>query len=233
MSLKTLLAATAILTTLGTGAYAQDTPAMGGRPSTDQMEGVQTPETLPSGRQMGGPEGTQQATPANPNVQPQGPRQPAVGGEEGGTAATNVTPPAGSGGPVRDGGTPQADAGADRDSPAALRTTEAQSPTGSRGGGGLAANQIYVEDLANMSVTLSDNENFGDVAGTVVNVETGSIETLLVSTGGLLGVVGDTIYEVPWDRVAGVDKRAQTIRVDATQAEIQPQAAENEARQGD
>ena len=84
-----------------------------------------------------------------------------------------------------------------------------------------------------MSVTLSDNENFGDVAGTVVNVETGSIETLLVSTGGLLGVVGDTIYEVPWDRVAGVDKRAQTIRVDATQAEIQPQAAENEARQGD
>lgn len=231
VSLKTLLAATAILTTLGTGAYAQDTPAMGGRSTTDQMEGIQTPESLPAGRQMGGPEGTQQSKPADPKVQPQGARQPAVGGQDGDTAATNVTPPAGSGGKTRDGGTPQANAGSDTERPAALNTTEAQSPTHSRGGGGLAANQVYTEDLAKMSVDLSDKEDFGDVAGTVLNLETGRIDTLLISTGGLLGAIGDTIFEVPWNKVAGVDKRAQSIRVNATQAEVQPQTAEDQARQ--
>ncbi|WP_198038371.1 PRC-barrel domain-containing protein [Skermanella stibiiresistens] len=229
MALKTLLAATALLTTVSATGHAQVAPEMGGRQSTDRMEDVQTPESLPASRQMGTPEGTQQAKPADPTVQPQGARQPATG-QPGDTAATNVSPPPGSGA-VTPGAGSNAQAKSDTEKPAALNTTEAQSPNNTRGGGALATNQVYTEDLAEMSVSLSDKEDFGNVAGTVLNLETGQVESLLISTGGLLGAIGDTIYEVPWSKVAGVDKRAKEVKVNATEAEVHPRS-EDQARQG-
>ena len=95
MSLKTLLAATVLATLIATPGFAQVAPDMGGRKPLDEKEGVQTPETLGAGRSMGSPEGNQLTRPADPHVQPQGPRQPATG-KEGDTAATNVKPPPGS-----------------------------------------------------------------------------------------------------------------------------------------
>jgi hypothetical protein len=95
VSLKSLLTATALATLIATPGFAQVAPDMGGRKPLDQKEGVQTPETLGAGRSMARPEGDQLTRPANPHVQPQGPRQPATG-KEGDTAATNVKPPPGS-----------------------------------------------------------------------------------------------------------------------------------------
>jgi sporulation protein YlmC with PRC-barrel domain len=114
--------------------------------------------------------------------------------------------------------------GVQTERPAPLNTTEAQSPTNSRAGGALAGNQVMVEDLGEMNVNLTDKEDFGKVAGTVLNLQTGQVETLLISTGGFLGAIGDTIYAVPWNKVAEVDKSGKEIRINATQAEIQPQS---------
>jgi sporulation protein YlmC with PRC-barrel domain len=114
--------------------------------------------------------------------------------------------------------------GAQAERPAPLNTTDAQSPTNSRASGALAGNQVMVEDLGEMNVNLTDKEDFGKVAGTVLNLQTGQVEKLLISTGGFLGAIGDTIYEVPWNKVAEVDKSGKEIRINATQAEVQPQS---------
>jgi len=100
VSLRSLLTATALATIIAaagyaSSVYAQVAPSMGGREPVDQQKGVQTPETLGAGRSMAGPEGTELARPADPHVQPQGPRQPATG-KQGDTSATNVKPPPGS-----------------------------------------------------------------------------------------------------------------------------------------
>jgi len=95
VSLKSLLAATALATLVATPGFAQVAPDMGGRKPVDQKEGIQTPETIGAGRSQASPEGNQLARPADPHVQPQGERQPATG-KEGDTAATNVKPPPGS-----------------------------------------------------------------------------------------------------------------------------------------
>jgi sporulation protein YlmC with PRC-barrel domain len=204
---------------------------MGGRKPLDQKEGIQTPETLGAGRSQAGPEGGELARPADPRVQAQGERQPATG-KEGDTAATNVKPPPGSSDQpsTQPGGSDTSKSDAER--PAPLHTTDAQSPIKSRGGGALAGNQVMVEDLGEMSVNLSDKEDFGKVAGTVLNLQTGQVEKLLISTGGLLGVIGDTLYEVPWNKVAGINKGGKEIRINAKQAEIQPQS-EDQAKQND
>jgi sporulation protein YlmC with PRC-barrel domain len=158
MSLKSLLAATALATLVTSPGLAQVAPDMGERKPLDQKEGVQT------------------------------------------------------------------------ERPAPLNTTDAQSPTNSRAGGALAGNQVMVEDLGEMNVNLTDKEDFGKVAGTVLNLQTGQVEKLLISTGGFLGAIGDTIYEVPWNKVAEVNKSGKEIRINATQAEVQPQS-EDRAQQ--
>jgi sporulation protein YlmC with PRC-barrel domain len=227
MPLKSLLAATAMTSIIAlSGAvpsHAQVAPQMGGREPLDQKEGIQTPETLGAGRSMAGPEGTEHAKPADPHVQPQGARQPASG-KEGDTAATSVRPPPGSS--AQAGGQPGGSNTAgkpDTERAPPVNTTDAQSPNKSRAGGALAGNQVMVEDLAEMSVNLSDKEDFGKVAGTVLNLQTGQVEKLLISTGGFLGVVGDAIYEVPWNKVAEINKGGKEIRINAKEAEIQPQ----------
>ena len=56
-------------------------------------------ETIGAGRSMGAPEGNVLTRPSDPNVQPQGARQPPTGeamGDDSETAATNVRPPPGS-----------------------------------------------------------------------------------------------------------------------------------------
>jgi sporulation protein YlmC with PRC-barrel domain len=127
--------------------------------------------------------------------------------------------------PDKSGGKPlDQKEGAQTERPAPLNTTDAQSPTNSRAGGALAGNQVMVEDLGEMNVNLTDKEDFGKVAGTVLNLQTGQVEKLLISTGGFLGAIGDTIYEVPWNKVAEVDKSGKEIRINATQAEVQPQS---------
>ena len=230
MSLKSLLTATALATLIATPGFAQVAPDMGGRKPLDQKEGVQTPETIGAGRSQAGPEGGELARPADPHVQAEGTHQPGTV-KEGDTAATNVKPPPGSSAQLsgQSGGGSDTSR-SDSERPAPLHPTDAQSPTNSRGGGALAGNQVMVEDFAEMSVNLSDKEDFGKVAGTVLNLQTGQVEKLLISTGGFLGVIGDTLYEVPWNKVAEVNKGGKEIRINATQAEIQPQS-EDRAQQ--
>jgi sporulation protein YlmC with PRC-barrel domain len=226
--LRSMLIATTLVTTVAASGYAQVAPDMGGRKPVDQKEGVQTPETLGAGRSMAGPEGTEQARPADPHVQAQGAHQPATG-KEGDTAATNVKPPPGSSAqPSGNGNTSRPNT----EQATPTNTTDAQSPTNSRAGGGLAGNQVLVEDLSEMSVNLVDKEDFGKVAGTVLNLQTGQVEKLLISTGGLLGVIGDALYEVPWSKVTEINKGGKEIRINAKQAEIQP-GSEDQARQND
>jgi sporulation protein YlmC with PRC-barrel domain len=223
MSLKSLLAATAIATLVTTPGLAQVAPDMGGRKPLDQKEDVQTPETIGAGRSQAGPEGGALAKPADPHVQAQGQHQTATG-KEGDMAATNVIPPPGSSDRPTAQSAGNSAGRSDAEHPAPLNTTDAQSPTHSRGGGALAGDEVLVEDLGEMSVNLSDKKDFGKVVGTVLNLKTGQVEKLLIGTGGFLGVIGDAIYAVPWNKVAEVDKRGKEIRIDATQAEIQPQS---------
>lgn len=82
-------------------AVAQDVaPDMAGRSSLDQKN-VQTPETLPAGRSMGGPAGDALAKPADPNRQPTGPSSNARPEDRGNNAANTQT-----GAAQADGGTP-------------------------------------------------------------------------------------------------------------------------------
>jgi hypothetical protein len=84
MSIRSALSAAAILCLAATApAFAQSSQE----------------ETIGAGRSMGAPEGDVLTRPADPNVQPQGARQPPTGeaaGDDNETAATNVRPPPGS-----------------------------------------------------------------------------------------------------------------------------------------
>lgn len=224
MIMKRLLGGTAMLLAIGMPAAAQVAPDMGPRPSLDQLEGENvnphTPETLGAGRQMGGTPGDQLAQPADPRVPTTGPsteqRQPATEDRAATNADTASPAP-----PTRDDDT--AETGGDPAARPADRNTEpAQTVMGTRGGGALTNEQIYADDLSQYKVVNGEGDELGSVAGLVVNVETGRIDTLILSRGGLVGI-GEELYDVPWDRVSSFDKRAEQLLVDLPEVGLRPE----------
>ncbi|HYC03762.1 MAG TPA: PRC-barrel domain-containing protein [Azospirillaceae bacterium] len=101
---------------------------------------------------------------------------------------------------------------------------------GPSGAGAPGKGNIDAADLKDFTVHLSDKEGFGKVARVLVNLETGQLQAVEVSTGGLLGV-GDKRFAVPWNQVAGINTGAKELRVAAKQADLRPQDEAFTARQ--
>jgi len=109
------------------------------------------------------------------------------------------------------------------DAPAVPEPAESFRQTiGPNAGGSTGAGRIYAEELKDYTVHLTDAEKFGRIARLIVNLETGQLEKLVVSTGGLLGV-GDERYEIPFDQVAAINTGTKEIRVAISRAQIQSQ----------
>lgn len=211
----------------------------------NRSDGIRTPETIGAGRSQGGPAGDLLAKPADPNRVPQQGQVMEGTNNADDLSATNADPipslvddealtppppasvtqsttqrqedlmPPGANQPTTEDAEP-------------LGLDPVESVTAERGGSALAANQIYPQDMQGMRVDLSDAPQFGEVAGVVLNLETGRVESLMISAGGFMGTgLADTIYGVPWDRVASIDKRGGivTLAIEQAQLRTQPEAA--------
>ena len=93
---------------------------------------------------------------------------------------------------------------------------------GPNAGGATGKGAVYLEELKDYTVHLKDKQQFGKVARVIVDLETGKLQSMEVSTGGLLGV-GDTRFAVPWEKVEGVNTGTKELRVSASSAELKPQ----------
>lgn len=228
MNTRQLLAGTALLLLASAvPAAAQVAPDLGPRPNIRALDGeYDTRETIGAGRQMGGPAGDALARPADPNRTPVGPSSdPQPGGRE--NTATNVIIPPASGG-EDDPGTeenPGVPFGEDDEAaaaePAELNVAPAQTIMGTRGGGGLAEYQVYAQDLGEYEVYSMDGAEMGDVAGVVVDIRSGRLDTLILSRGGLAGV-GDALYDVPWEAVARIDRNDERLYLDGDETMLRP-----------
>jgi sporulation protein YlmC with PRC-barrel domain len=91
---------------------------------------------------------------------------------------------------------------------------------------------VNLDDLAGLSVTDGQGENFGEIARLVIDRSSGAIEQLTISAGGFAGTgLGDARYDAPWKAVASVDLDARRILVDMTAEELKsvPDSQESEA----
>lgn len=235
MITKGLLGGTAMLLAVAMPAAAQVSTGTGSDSAAGQFQGgARTPDAMSTGRQMGGEPGNDLAKPADPRFPATGPsigKQAQPEGED--RAATNAdtaspAPPTRQGeaaAAAEEPGVPPGDAGEHGVNPAERNVAPPQTVLGTRGGGALARDQIYAEDLNEYTVVNGEGAELGDVAGLVVNVQSGEVETLIVSQGGLAGV-GDKLYDVPWDRVSSVDQREQQVRVDMPDVGMAPDAGQ-------
>lgn len=227
MNTRPLLAGAVLLLASALPATAQVAPGMGPRPSIPELESggedYDTQETIGAGRQMGSPEGDALTRPADPSRTPAGPgsepRRGAAAGERMDEAATNVLTPPTTGPTTGNEGTAGTVAPADRaEQPADLNEVAPQSAvTTAVGGGALAEHQIYAQDLAEYAVIGPDGGEVGDVAGVVLDMRSGRLDALILSRGGFAGV-GDTLLNVPWSAVTGIDRNAERLYVDADEA---------------
>lgn len=237
MTIRQILTGTALLMASALpatfAAQAQVAPDLGPRPSLndqDTGEEYRTPETLDAGRQMGGPAGDVLAEPADPTRQAEGQgaerstSDPQPGGREA-TATNVITPPASPGeddpGSAEAPGVAASEGEATEVEPAETNIAPATTIAGTRGGGALAEHQIYANDLSEYQVVGTDGREMGEVAGVVVDLRTGRVDTLILSQGGFAGM-GDAIYDLPWGLVAGVDKNEERVLIDADEAMLRP-----------
>lgn len=199
----------------------------------------------------GTPEGDLVSKPAQGAAPPDAPRQPArPSGDRAATSARTMTtdePVAGDDaekGDATTGGAGRGDADVDvtRTAPPPNRSTgapttpsatqaeqprQAESFRGDRGvgpnaGGATGTGRVYADDLRDYTVHLSDREEFGKVSRVVVDLESGRLQGLEVSTGGVLGV-GDQRFDIPWDAVAAVNTGTRELRVAISQQQVQGQ----------
>lgn len=197
------------------------------RPLSDQVPGT--------------PGGDQLTKPAQGPVPPDAPRQESVPAGE--SAATNArtltegtpviededvdvvrtTPdldrPDGAAPPP--GPPPRADA-SPTEAPEPAESFRGERPIGPNAGSATGVGRVYAEDLKDYTVHLSDREKFGTVARVIVDLESGRLQALEVSTGGLLGV-GDQRYDIPWDAVAAVNTGTRELRVAVSESQVQGQ----------
>jgi len=194
-------------------------------------------DDLSASRTFPGPtEGDLLTEPADPDSVPIGPHQKGIVPENGQPAVNAITRTEDT--PVIEPEEREGDVGeADID---VLRTTPDPEPVpslpepeptlpaeqfrgpvaGPNAGGVPGRGRMYVEDLKDFTVHLADTENFGRVARLIVNLETGELERLVVSTGGLLGV-GDERYDIPWETVAAINTGTRELRVAVSRQQIQ------------
>lgn len=216
-------------------AWAQQTPQQQA-PAAQAMP-PQRDDTTSLGRQHSGPAGDSLVRPSDPRHQPQGPvMQPQVSKDN--TAATNAISTTGPGTPGERGevpttqppgaittgpelGVPQS--GSTLPAPA---TREPVSPSGTRGGGLVGANQARAEDLNGMTVHLKDAREFGEVSGVVLDLDRGTVAALLVSESGAANLLpGQKVFDVPWNQVGWVDKAKETIQLNVARADLTPDTA--------
>ncbi len=95
-------------------------------------------------------------------------------------------------------------------------------PIGPNAGSATQPGQVYAEDLKDYTVHLSDREKFGRVERVLVDLESGRLQAIEVSTGGLLGV-GDQRFDIPWEAVAAVNTGTKELRVAVSEQQIQGQ----------
>ena len=176
---------------------------------TVMLLAVAMPATAQVSPDTGAPAGDAMAKPADPRFPATGPSTGPQRQQDGEDRAATNADTASPAPPTRSDDT--AEAGGDPATrPAETNIEPAQTVLGTRGGGALARDQIYADDLAEYKVVDGGGNEIGDVADVVLNLETGKVDTLIVSGGGLAGI-GDKLYDVPWDQVASVDRRAEQI----------------------
>lgn len=166
-------------------AAAQDVaPDMAGRSSVDQKN-VQTPETVPAGRSMGGPSGDALAKPADPNRQPTGPSSNARPEDRGTNAANTQTGTA-----QAQGGTPPmaqrpAGAGQGKDEQAQQKAQAGQGGQGQGGQGAQAQADKPVERVPGRGDTqAAGRTNAGAGITTPVEMNKDQPRTVAGTVGG-------------------------------------------------
>ena len=87
--------------------------------------------------------------------------------------------------------------------------------------GAIGRGRAYAEDLKDYTVHLSDTESFGKVSRLIINLESGLLEQVEVTTGGGLLGIGETRFRIPFDQVAAIDTTAREMRVAISRQQIE------------
>lgn len=87
--------------------------------------------------------------------------------------------------------------------------------------GPTGSGRASADELTEYTVHLADAEKFGKVEGLIINLETGAVEQLVVSTGGGILGMGSARYEIPFDQVAAINTGTKEMRVAVSRNQIE------------